>query len=105
MISLTLVALLVVSGDIPAVPTVFAPTGYLPLTVGNSWTYSHFALEANVNFMYAGSASEGAQAAQVGIILEPGEIDRRTVEVGTLAPGWKEGHSRLSWIEFKRWGC
>ena len=41
MISLTLAALLVASWALPAAATDYAASNYLPLAVGNSWTYEH----------------------------------------------------------------
>ena len=40
-ISLTLAALLVASWALPAAATDYAASNYLPLAVGNSWTYGH----------------------------------------------------------------
>ena len=84
-IRLLLAALLSLSGVLPAVATDYQASDYLPLAVGNSWTYEHYHSHSDYNqYMSQWSAyvAQFPEMPQVTITVERTEvIDGKTYYV------------------------
>ena len=86
-IQLTLAALLGLSGALPAVATEYQASDYLPLAVGNSWTYDHEYYDIERRF---GDRSQWsaylAQAPFTIEVLRTEELDGQTYYVISEMP-------------------
>ena len=84
-IQLTLAALLGLSGALPTVATDSAVTDYLPLAVGNSWTYHHRYSDPDAD--YSPWSTYSNQNRQLTITVERAEvIDGKTYYVISEMP-------------------
>ena len=90
-IQLTLAALLGLSGALPAVATEYQASDYLPLAVGNSWTYDHEYYDIERRFgdrsQWSAYLAQAPESPQFTIeVLRTEELDGQTYYVISEMP-------------------
>ena len=106
-IQLTLAALLGLSGALPAAATEYQASDYLPLAVGNSWTYDHEYYDIERRFgdrsQWSAYLAQAPESPQFTIeVLRTEELDGQTYYVISEMPSnWPPPHfiagKKLRW--------
>ena len=89
-IQLALAVLLGLSGALPAAATEYQASDYLPLEVGNSWTYEHTYLDNEADYdQWSTYAAQFPETPQFTIeVLYTEELDGQTYYVISEMPAW-----------------